>query len=210
MGTTMVEPSVARPLPALKREIQLNTLHGLLGNAGVLPLVFTKSEEWAEIIQEEVAGVSFPAGRDQRHNSWSVTTANFQSKFELERKKGAGSGLPVYRDVMRELERAAIAAGAPYFGYTNGDILFGRDLEMTLRMIQEAVEDGFIAQHRQFSQGNPRTNTDGRPEGLPQGLLIIGRRCAVVKRPSTLCALHVHHTQTTSTLMHVRTRGTCP
>lgn len=144
LGTTMGDASGDE----LKRSITRNTLRGFMSQTppdAVRPLVFVDSEEVAREVRTETANV-FPG----------IETAS--SEFE------SFQGWPTFRSIMKSAEAAAVAAGAPFFGYSNGDIIFTEDLVVTLRLVREALDSGEM-----FSKG-------GLGSDRGKGLLVVGRR----------------------------------
>jgi hypothetical protein len=144
LGTTMGDANGDE----LKRKVTRNTLRGFMSQTppdAVRPLVFIDNEVLAKEIQAETASV---------HPEVETTSNKFETI----------EGWPTFRSLMETAEAAAVAAGAPFFGYSNGDILFTEDLVVTLRLVKEALDDGEM-----FREG-------GLGSGRGKGLLIIGRR----------------------------------
>ena len=144
LGTTMSDPSG----DGLKRSITRNSLRSFMSQTppdAVRPLVFTDSEELAREVRAETASV-FPG--------IETTTSDFESI----------QGWPTFRSIMKRAEAAAVAAGAAFFGYSNGDIIFTEDLVVTLRLVKECLDSGEM-----FRKG-------GLGSGRGKGLLVVGRR----------------------------------
>jgi hypothetical protein len=164
MGTTSKEPSKTSCggehkvscLDVFERHVQVNTLRGLLsqGTPGeVLPVVFTKEPSWGEEIKRHMAEYGEVTYSDE-----------FQTRFD--RKERAG--FPLFRDMMATAERRAVAAGIPFYGYTNGDIIFAEDLTLTLEHIRAAMGAGFFAAHHITKEEHDTTGH--------KPMMILGRR----------------------------------
>ena len=116
----------------LKQQIQRNFVRGLMAQNpvdSIYPLVFTDSDKLAEQVQLETQKMH--GGR------LPVDT--------VVRISEALHGFPTVRSIMRNTEAAARKAGAAFYGYANGDILFTADLVATLRLVSEASHSHFLA-----------------------------------------------------------------
>ena len=176
LATTAAEPEPGRPLPDWKQQVQLNSVLATLTLSeptAVLPLLFTKSAEWATIV--EVATLGGGAGQPSFENT-------FASKFE---RKDSANGWPVFADIMAAAERKARDSGAKFFGYANGDIVFTEDLLVTLRMLDQANRDGFLKrfagrERARNTAENRAHNNQPQPDkthgGVLEPVLIVGRR----------------------------------
>ena len=143
LSTTMGSPGD----DDLKRKSTQNAIRGFMAQTppdAVRPLVFTDSEEVAATVRAETEKV---------HPGVTVTSAEFDQVL----------GWPTLRSMMKKAEAEAVAVGAPFFGYANGDILFTEDLVVTLRLAREALEAEYI-------------KDDDFGRGRRKGLLILGRR----------------------------------
>lgn len=144
LGTTMGDANGDE----LKRTVTRNTLRGFMSQTppdAVRPLVFVDNDALAKEIRAETASV---------HPEVETTSSEFETI----------QGWPTFRSLMKSAEAAAVAAGAPFFGYSNGDLLFTEDLVVTLRLVKEALDNGEM-----FREG-------GLGSGRGKGLLIVGRR----------------------------------
>eukprot|EP01043_Picozoa_sp_COSAG02_P040837 COSAG02_NODE_3333_length_6915_cov_4.111649_7_plen_319_part_00 len=144
LGTTMGDANGDK----LTHTITRNTLRGFMSQTppdAVRPLVFIDNDALAKEILAETASV---------HPNVETTSSEFETI----------QGWPTFRSLMKNAEAAAVAAGAPFFGYSNGDLLFTEDLVVTLRLIKEALDSGEV-----FREG-------GLGSGRGKGLLIVGRR----------------------------------
>lgn len=141
IATTMADTS-----DKTKRKIQRNVLRGYMMQTppnAIHPLVFTDSTTLAAEVRQE----TLPT-----HSSVLDTTAPYPEELH---------GFPTMRGMMREAQKAARKAGAPYYGYANGDILFTQDLVVTLDLVSEASHANFFSH-----VSNPQH----------PGIMIIGRR----------------------------------
>ncbi len=147
IATTMVDAKEDRT----KRMIQRNTLRGFMAQTpvdAIHPIVFTDSATLAAQVREETVAV---------HGDGLETAVPIPEMMH---------GFPTMRGIMREAAAAARKAGAAYYGYANGDILFTEDLVVTLRLVSEASRANFFS----------RSTQDGLAFREHPGTMIIGRR----------------------------------
>lgn len=129
-----------------KRKMRRNFLRGLMDQPpvdSIKPLVFTDSDELEQELLAEMRKV---------HREGALAMVSNITE--------ALHGFPTLRSIMRETELAARQAGAAFYGYANGDILFTKDLAATLRLVLQASQAEFF----------------GLQEGQQRGVMITGRR----------------------------------
>jgi hypothetical protein len=132
----------------IRRKIQRNTIRGFMAQTpvdAVHPLVFTDSDSLAAEVREETIKVQ---------GDGLETVAPIPE---------VRHGFPTIRGIMKEALAAARRAGASYYGYANGDILFTEDLVATLRLVSEASRADFFPPSSSLLGAQP-------------GVMIIGRR----------------------------------
>eukprot|EP01047_Picozoa_sp_COSAG01_P041606 COSAG01_NODE_3581_length_5911_cov_688.858052_3_plen_994_part_00 len=164
--------TVAPTKDKFKQQVLENVLNSYLHQkptTAVHPLVFTDSQQLGAQIRGKMAGVN-------RTNGMDTVITDFAQEH----------GWPVLASMMKKAEAVAISVGAPFYGFSNGDIMFTPDLAITLQLAADAIEQTYFESNvstRKLEKCEPVCPSHSlllkRPKKLQRGFFMMGRRTNV-------------------------------